>query len=163
MSNLGQMRNFSFIRDANWDSGTAYYTTELPHYLSVGGKVIIEKVTSTNNLTGIANSAFNGEFTVAGISSANTFFVTGSVTDPGTFTNNTSVRTTALPTFKKLRAHQTFYIYDVEQIKEYKTGEQDGIYYLTVIDSANTPAVAPFNDSSRFSFLTTNYQSVSTT
>ena len=152
MSNLGQMRNFSFIRDANWDSGTAYYTTELPHYLSVGGKVIIEKVTSTNNLTGIANSAFNGEFTVAGISSANTFFVTGSVTDPGTFTNNTSVRTTALPTFKKLRAHQTFYIYDVEQIKEYKTGEQDGIYYLTVIDSANTPAVAPFNDSSRFAF-----------
>ena len=73
MSNLGQMRNFSFIRDANWDSGTAYYTTELPHYLSVGGKIIIEKVTSTNNLTGIANSAFNGEFTVAGISSANTF------------------------------------------------------------------------------------------
>ena len=152
MSNLGQMRNFSFLRDANWDAGTAYYTSELPHDLTVGSKVNIEKVTSTNNLTGIANSAFNGEFTVAGISSANTFFVTGSVTDPGTFTNNTSVRTTDLPTFKRIRANKTFYIYDVEQIKEYKTGEQDGIYYLTVIDSANTPVVSPFNDSDRFSF-----------
>ena len=152
MSNLGQVRNFSFIRDAHWDAGTAYYTTELPHNVSIGGKVVVEKVTSTNNLTGIANSAFNGEFTVAGISSANTFYVTGSATDPGTFSNNTSVRTTDLPTFRKLRANKTFYIYDVEQIKEYKNGEQDGIYYLTVIDSANTPAVSPFNDSDRFAF-----------
>ena len=152
MSNLGQMRNFSFIRDANWNNGTAHYTTELPHDLSIGAKVIVEKVTSTNNLTGIANSSFNGEFTVTGISSANTFNVTGSASDPGTFTNNTSVRTTSLPTFRKLRANKTFYVYDVEQIKEYKTGEQDGIYYLTVIDSSNTPAVSPFNDAERFSF-----------
>ena len=152
MSNLGQMRNFSFIRDAHWDAGTAYYTTELPHNLAIGGKIVVEKVTSTNNLTGIANSAFNGEFTVAGISSANTFYVTGSAADPGTFNNNTSVRTTALPTFKKLRANKTFYVYDVEQIKEYKNGEQDGIYYLTVIDSANTPVVSPFDDSERFGF-----------
>ena len=152
MSNLGQMRNFSFIRDAHWDNGTAYYTTELPHDLSIGGKVVVEKVTSSNNLVGTANSAFNGEFTVAGISSANTFYVTGSATDPGTFSNNTSVRTTALPTFKKLRANKTFYVYDVEQIKEYKNGEQDGIYYLTIIDSANTPVVSPFDDSERFGF-----------
>lgn len=152
MSNVGEMRNFSFIRTANYDSTNTNYTTELPHNLTVGSKVKISNVTSTENTTGIANSAFNGTFTVAGISSANTFFTTDITTDPGTFTNNTSTRTTSLPTFQRVRADNTFYIYDVEQIKEYKQAEQDGIYYLTVIDSSNKPAVAPFNGSDDYSF-----------
>ena len=59
---------------------------------------------------------------------------------------------TSLPTFQRVRADNTFYIYDVEQIKEYKQAEQDGIYYLTVIDSSNKPAVAPFNGSDDYSF-----------
>ena len=152
MSNVGEMRNFSFIRTANYDNTNTNYTTELPHNLTVGSKFKISNVTSTNNLTGIANSAFNGTFTVAGISSANTFFTSDITTNPGTFTNNTSVRTTSLPTFQRVRADNTFYIYDVEQIKEYKVGEQDGIYYLTVIDASNKPSVAPFNGSNDFSF-----------
>ena len=152
MANAGEMRNFSFIRHANYDGGTTYYTTELPHNLTVGSKVKINDVTSTVNPTGIANSEYNGTFTVAGISSANTFYISDLSSDPGTFTNNTSTRTTALPTFQKVRANKTFFVYDVEQIKEYKAGEQDGIYYLTVIDAANTPSVAPFNDSEQFSF-----------
>ena len=152
MANEGQMRNFSFIRQADWVGGTATYTTELPHNLMVGGKIIVEKITSTSNPTGIANSAFNGEFTVTGITSETSFTAEIGAVDPGSFTNNTSVRTTDLPTFKKVRANNTFYVYDVEQIKEYKVGEQDGIYYLTIIDSSNTPAVSPFNDSDKFSF-----------
>jgi len=152
MSNVGEMRNFSFIRTANYDGSNTNYTSELPHNLTVGSKVKISNVTSTNNPTGIANSDFNGTFTVAGISSANTFYTTDITTDPGTFTNNTSTRTTSLPTFQRVRADKTFYIYDVEQIKEYKSGEQDGIYYLTVIDSSNKPSVAPFNSSDDFSF-----------
>ena len=152
MSNVGEMRNFSFIRTANYDTTNTNYTTELPHNLTVGSKVKISNVTSTENATGIANSAFNGTFTVAGISSANTFYTTDITTDPGDFTNNTSVRTTALPTFQRVRADSSFYVYDVEQIKEYKQGEQDGIYYLTVIDSSNKPSVAPFNGSDDFTF-----------
>ena len=152
MSNVGEMRNFSFIRTANYDTTNTNYTTELPHNLTVGSKVKISNVTSTENATGIANSAFNGTFTVAGISSANTFYTTDITTDPGDFTNNTSVRTTALPTFQRVRADSSFYVYDVEQIKEYKQGEQDGIYYLTVIDSSNKPSVAPFNGSDNFTF-----------
>ena len=121
--------------------------------MTVGSKVKISNVTSTENTTGIANSAFNGTFTVAGISSANTFYTTDITTDPGDFTNNTSVRTTSLPTFQRVRGlDSSFYIYDVEQIKEYKQGEQDGIYYLTVIDSSNKPSVAPFNGSDNFTF-----------
>ena len=44
-------------------------TSERPHELVVGSEVRIKNVQSSNNLTGIANSAFNGKFTVAGISS----------------------------------------------------------------------------------------------
>lgn len=152
MTNVGEMRNFSFIRTANYDTTNTNYTTELPHKLTVGSKVKISNVTSTENATGVANSAFNGIFTVAGISSANTFYTTDIITDPGTFTNNTSIRTRSLPTFQQIRADNSFYVYDVEQIKEYSQGEQDGIYYLTVIDSANKPSVAPFNGSDNFTF-----------
>ena len=70
MSNVGEMRNFSFIHTVNYDTTNTNYTTELPHNLTVGSKVKISNVTSTENTTGIANSAFNGTFTVAGISSA---------------------------------------------------------------------------------------------
>ena len=82
----------------------------------------------------------------------NTFYTTDITTDPGDFTNNTSARTTSLPTFQRGEPDSSFYVYDVEQIKEYKQGEQDGIYYLTVIDSSNKPSVAPFNGSDNFTF-----------
>lgn len=151
MANQAQIRNFKFLREANWDSGTIYYTSEQPHNLVAGSKVVIDNVTSTENPTGVAGSAYNGSKVVIGVTSSHTFTVS-QTTDPGTFTNNTSVRTTDLPTFKTKRGDKTFYVYDVEQIKEYKTGEQDGIYYLTVIDSGNTPSVSPFNNSEEFSF-----------
>ena len=40
----------------------------------------------------------------------------------------------------------------LDTLREYVSGEQDGIYYLTVVDSSNTPVVAPFNDKDQFSF-----------
>ena len=152
MTNETEMRNFSFLREANWSGGTSYFTSEKPHQLVVGSEVRIKNVQSSNNLTGVANSAFNGKFTVAGISSANTFYVTGPSVDPGTFSNNTSIRTTTLPTFQRSKSKNTFYVYDVDTLREYVSGEQDGIYYLTVVDSSNTPVVAPFNDKDQFSF-----------
>ena len=152
MTNNTEMRNFSFLREANWSGGTAYFTSEQPHGLVEGTQITIKNVTSTNNPTGVANSAFNGKFTVTGISSANTFLVSGPTLDPGAFNNNTSLRTTTLPTFQRTKARSTYYLYDVEQLREYVSGEQDGIYYLTVIDSSNTPVVVPFNDPDEFSF-----------
>ena len=68
------------------------------------------------------------------------------------FQNNTSLRTTTLPTFQRTQSKNTFFIYDVNTLREYVTGEQDGIYYLTVVDSSNTPVVSPFNDKDQFSF-----------
>jgi len=153
MSNSNEMRNFSFLRAARWvTGGTAYYTSEIPHKLSVGSQVKIVNVTSANNTTGVANSGFNGTYTVAGISSASEFSVTGMSVDPGTFTNNTSSRTTSLPTFQRTQSKYNFYVYESEQISEYKASEQDGVYSLTVVDASNTPTVTPFNDSSKFSY-----------
>ena len=100
----------------------------------------------------MAGSAYNGEFNVTGIISANQFRVAGTTYDPGYFTNDTSQRTTSLPTFQKLQGNTNLYIYDVQQISEYVTGEQDGVYYLTGLSADNTPKVSPFNDSDSFSF-----------
>ena len=52
LSKTNELRNFRFISDATWDSGTATITTELPHNLSVGSNVEIVNVTSTNNTGG---------------------------------------------------------------------------------------------------------------
>ena len=145
MSNETEMRNFSFIRKSEWSGGTAYYTTELPHQLTIGSRVKINSVTSTNNPLGVGNSGFNGEFVVSGISSANQFRVTGSNYNPGDFTNNTSNRTTSLPTFQRIDSNENVYVFDSTQISEYQPGQEDGVYLLTLIDGSNEPKISPFN------------------
>ena len=152
MTNSTEMRNFSFIREATYDGGTVKYVSELPHGLSVGSQIKTLKITSTNNTVGAASSGYNGTFTVAGIQSATQFSITGMTEDPGTYSNNNDVRTTSLPTFQRIQQNNTYYVYDSEQVKEYKAGEQSGIYYLTLVNSSNTPVISPFNDSSEFSF-----------
>jgi len=148
MSNLSEMRNFSFVSKAVWTGpGAAKYTTELPHNLSIGSTVSISNVTSSNFPVGTANSGFNGTFTVTGINSAREFVVDGVRENPGTFSNNVSSRTTSLPTFKRKEYNKNYYVYSVDQVREYVAGEQDGIYYLTVLDASNAPTVAPFNTS----------------
>jgi hypothetical protein len=140
---LNSARNFRFIADAIWDGSNANFTTEIPHNLSVGSQVEIINVTSGNNTTGTAGTGFNRTFTVAGISSAKRFSV-GLSTDPGSFTNDTSTRTTALPYYKRKKFENTYYTYRNQEQQKYISGEQDGIYYLTLINSTNSPVVSPF-------------------
>ena len=87
LSNVSEQRNFKFISNATWDGNFAYYETELPHNLSVGSVIETLSITSTNNTTGIANSAFNGTFTVTGITSARQFSF-ALTDDPGTFSTD---------------------------------------------------------------------------
>ena len=149
LSDSTQLRNPRHIADATWSSNTANIITEIPHDLTIGSEVEILNITSTENTAGVANSAFNGTFTVAGISSTKHFSV--SLTDnPGTFTNNTSNRTTSLPHFKRKKTSGTFYVYRTQEIQEYIPNQRDGIYHLLVLNSSNSPTVAPFT-SSRFS------------
>lgn len=147
MSNDTQMRNFSFIANTDYRAGIAYYTTEEPHNLSIGSTVLIKNVRSTLFPTvGAGNSGYNGTYEVTGISSARTFEVSSIPSSPGTFINDTSQRTVDLPTVTRKNYQNDYYVYDVETINEYVNGQQDGIYYLSIINSSVEPTVAPFND-----------------
>ena len=143
ISNVNQQRNFRFISDATWTGNVASIQTELPHDLKVGSEVHIQNVTSTENTSGTDNSGFNGTYVVSGISSSKLFTI-GINTDPGTFSNDTSTRTTSLPYFKRKKYSDTFYVYRLTEQQRYISGEQDGIYYLSVLNASNSPTVAPF-------------------
>jgi hypothetical protein len=147
LNNVNQQRNFRFIADANWSvsTNTANVVTELPHNLSVGSQVELVNIKSTLNTSGVGNSGFNGTYSVVGITSSKQFVV-GLSTDPGTFTNDTTARNTSLPYFKRKKYNNTYYIYRNQEAQKYVAGEQDGIYYLTLVNSSNSPSIAPFFD-----------------
>jgi hypothetical protein len=140
-----QLRNFRFIYDAEWSGGTATIYTELPHNLSVGSQVKINKILSTNNTTGTDNSGFNGTFTVLSTPGRKKFTVSISI-DPGTFTNNINTRNTNLPHFLRTRYSQTYVVYRSQEIQRYIPGEQDGVYNLVVLNTSNKPEISPFED-----------------
>ena len=66
--------------------------------------------------------------------------------NPGTFTGDTSTRTTSLPHFKRKRYNNTLVVYRVNQIQEYISNKQTGIYDCLVISADNKPVVAPFTN-----------------
>ncbi len=152
LSNDSQMRNFSFIANVDYKAGLAHYTTEKPHRLSIGSSVEIGNVTSSLfPVAGVGQSGFNGVYEVTGITSARTFSINQIHSSPGTFTNNTSSRTTSLPFMKRKNYSRDYYVYDVETINDFKNGEQDGIYYLSLLGADVKPTVAPFNNDYAFS------------
>jgi hypothetical protein len=141
--NANQQRNFRFISGATWNGSSASIDTELPHDLKIGSTVELNNIISSNNTTGAQNSGFNRKFNVTGISSTKNFTV-GLTTDPGTFDNDIDTRTTALPFFKRKRYSDTYYVYRLSEAQKYISGEQDGIYYVSVLNASNSPTVAPF-------------------
>ena len=99
-------RNARFISTCTEAANVVTVITELPHNLNVNDKVTLKKVSSTSNTTATENVGFNGTFTVASVTGDKTF--TYSTTDvdgvthtTGSFTNDTSSRTTDLPRFVK--------------------------------------------------------------
>jgi hypothetical protein len=38
------------------------------------------------------------------------------------------------------------FIYRSEEAQKYINGEQDGVYYLTLVNASNSPSVAPFTE-----------------
>lgn len=140
-----QLRYTRFISDASWSgiTSTATIQTELPHHLSVGSQVEIINVLSSNNPTGLSTAGFNGTYTVSTVPSQRTFSYSLS-TNPGSFTDNTSVRTDALPYFNRKKLPGTYLLYRTERIQDYIQNQQDGIYHVSLINSSNSPTVAPF-------------------
>ena len=145
LTNESQQRNFKLIANASWSASTTTITTELPHELSVGSQVEILNITSTSNTSGDPNSGFNGTFTVTQIGNSKEFSVT-LTTDPGTFTNNTSQRNTSLPYFKRKQYKNIYYVYRDQEVRPYVPGEQDGVYYMSVVNASNSPTATPFTE-----------------
>ena len=143
ISNENEIRNFRIISNASWDGTYAYFNTELPHELSIGSQVSVLNVVSSANTAGTVNSGFNLNYSVVGISSLKQFTV-GLTTNPGTFVNNVSTRTTSIPRFVRKQYNETLIVYRAQQIEPYIPGEQDGVYHLLVVNASNSPSVAPF-------------------
>ena len=143
IANVNAQRNFKIIAGANWSSNVANILTELPHNLSVGSQVKLIQLKSLNNVTGAESSGFNGIYNVTGISSSKQFSV-GINTDPGLFTNDTNARNTLLPYFVRKSFDTTYYVYRTQEVQQYISGRQDGIYYLTILNASNAPNVSPF-------------------
>ncbi len=140
-----QLRNPKFIANATWSTNTTTVTTELPHNLTIGSQVEILNVRSTNNTSATTNLGFNGTFTVTSIGHSKQFSY-ALTTDPGTFTSDTTTRTTALPHFRRKKFNNTYFVYRTEESQRYLAGEQDGIYYLTLVNASNAPSVIPFEN-----------------
>jgi len=149
LTDLTELRNPRFIATCSWSSNTASVITELPHDLRIGSEIKVINVTSTNNPTGVAVSGFNGTYTVSGISSTKEFSYS-LTSDPGSFTNDTSERTTSLPYFQRKKYPGTYQIYRSREVKKYIPGIQDGVYHLIITNSSNQPTVDPFTNQ-RFS------------
>ena len=135
-------RNPRFISTCSASGSTVTVRTELPHNLNVNDKVNILNVKSSNNTTGVANSAFNGTFSVSAINSDKEFQHTttdtdGAVHNTGSFTSDTSDRTTGLPRFQRNDLQSNLYIYRSEVISDYIKDVQDGIYHLYVLKADN--------------------------
>ena len=143
LSNRNDLRNFKLISNATWSSNTATITTELPHNLSVGSEVQVVNVKSTNNTSATQDSGFDRNFTVVSIPSSKQFTV-ALTTNPGTFTNDTTVRNSSLPYFRRVKYNNTYYVYRISEAQKYVAGDQDGVYYLTLLNSSNSPTVTPF-------------------
>jgi hypothetical protein len=145
ITNVNQQRNFKFIANATWSSNVATITTELSHNLSIGSEVEILQVKSTNNTAGTEKLGFNGTYTITTISNSKTFSY-ARTTNPGTFTSDTTTRTTTLPYFKRKKFNNTYIVYRTEEAQKYINGEQDGVYYLTLTNASNSPSIAPFTE-----------------
>ena len=135
-SEYGFSRNPRFISTCSFATDTVTVIAEQPHNLTLGDGIIIRNVTDdVLNSAGDFDKGYNGTFTVSEVTDDLTFKYALTTRTPGTFTNNTSSRTTSLPRFERNDLQSNLYIYRNEVVSEYDEGEQNGIYHLHVLKS----------------------------
>ena len=133
-------KNPKLIAKCTRSGATSPYTvtiiSELPHNLQNNDSVIIKNVTdSTSGSTGTDDLGYNGTYTVTVVDDMT--FTYATIRTPGTFTNDTSLRTISSPRFERNDLQSNLYIYRNEVIKSYIEGVQDGIYHLYVLNANN--------------------------
>ena len=138
-------RNPSFISNITETAGIASVTTDFPHHLQSGEKILIKDVTSTSNTLALYDEGFNGSFEVLNVINDKIF--TYSITDiydvehvVGTFTNNTNVRNSNLPRFERNDIGKNYFVYRSEVISPYIKDVQDGVYHAYILNANNAIA-----------------------
>jgi len=145
LTNVSDLRNTTFIASASWNSNLATIRTELPHKLSAGSHVNIFNIISSNNTLGLSTSGFNGSYTVNSILNRKEFTY-ALTTNPGTYIDTSSTRTTSLPYFDRKEFAENYANYKSDLIQDYVQNEQDGIYHISVTNNSNNPLSAEFSD-----------------
>ena len=135
-------RNPRFISTCSVSASTVTVVAELPHGLSVGNNVVVRNVTSSDNASGTIDVGYNGTFEVTQVTNDKTFKystidVKGVTHTPGSFTNDTSNRTTSLPRFERNDLKSNYYIYRSDVITPHIYNVQDGIYHFYVLNADN--------------------------
>jgi hypothetical protein len=139
-------RNNSFISTCSASGSVVTVRTDLPHGLDVGDKVIFTNIKSSTNAVGAANSGYNGEFTVTGVTDDMVFTTGTTDTDgvthnPGTFTDTTGSRNLSLPRFERNDLQSNFFIYRNTTVQSYERDKSDGLYILELLDADYAPEV----------------------
>ena len=149
-SDYNYERNPRYITKASVDGTVVTIISDRPHNLKTDDIVIVEGVTSSTNTEGDPKIGYNGRFVVKQITNANTFTyettdIFGTVHNPGTFTNNTNVRSVLLPRFKRNDLQSNYFVYRNEVISPFIYNVQDGIYHLYVLNASNK-VIGEFNN-----------------
>ena len=131
-----ELRNLKLISGITWSGGVVTVSTELPHNIRVGNTVTLNNVSPND---------YNGTYEVTEVPSSREFKF-ALAANPGPFANDTSTRNANLPYVLRKTFTSTYQIYKSEEIKQYVPNEQDGVYYLTVVNCSNSPSVTPFVD-----------------
>jgi hypothetical protein len=128
-------RNLRLISTCSYTASTGIVTvrTEKPHNLAQNDRIIIKNVKSSDNTTGVANSAYNQDTSVSTILNDLEFEYTPGAT-AGAFTTPT-VKDQNLPRFEKNDNKKNLYIYRNEVISEYDYKNRDGIYHLYLLNA----------------------------
>jgi len=145
ITDVTRLRNQRVIATASWSSNVVTVRTEQPHNLQVGNVVRVTKVTSTNNATGVDFTGFNGRFTIVSVPTSKTFTYS-LTTNPGTFTNDVTVRDSNLPVVSRNKLNDILSVYRIETIQSYIPSKRDGVYHLTLVGSNASPTVSEFTD-----------------
>jgi len=140
-------RNPRFISTCSFNDSTLIVTviSELPHNLQVGDSIIVKNVTDSTNPAGVGNSGYNRTVGVTSVVDDMTFRYAVGITSIGTFTNNTTNRTTLLPRFERNNLQSNLYNYRSEVISPYISGIQDGVYHIYTL-SADKAVPTEFTD-----------------
>ena len=139
------LKNTRIISGATNTAGVVRIKSEIPHNLSVGSKVKIQQVASTDNPSALYNFGYNGLYTVTAIDSS-LQFTCSNTKNPGTFLNNTSIRNSSLPYFTRKHYNDTYVTYRSQEIQPYIRGVQDGVYHIIPINTSNSPRPAEFSN-----------------